>query len=486
MNEAIKINTAPLVIRALALKPHVYSEIDEIYNKRKAIYAEAAKKDVWYNSIFFRENTIEVELYSLKLTGIFAYAENTTDEERSDLLKRILSITKKAYNQVYRFVINSKEISIEAFAKTRDDDLTSDEFCSELGVVLFLAAALNKPTPITTKPAQDMVLMLKRMLVYYEKNQEVLLNDKQEQIVQNIKKHCKKNIPKSLLEYSSIERRKEFKNGGINSVTTFGFLEEVSCINRFPFTAIEGNLINQEQLDDVIRYYIFNFTPNIESHKDIDLSHFRQMFFISLIILSYSQEYNKAKQIILEKTSEIEELEESRKIRCDLEKAQFEIQSLHQTISGLHSLMNKRQESLNQSQIEIDRLKSKLHKEELEIDRLRSSLDIEMEKNEDLRAMMDNLLATPEKPAPETLEGKNIVVFGGHPSWHKKLNKCFPSLRFINPDKLNFDKSILLDTDYIAICYDYISHAMYSKIMNIARAHDLKIIYVKNNSDKII
>jgi hypothetical protein len=75
-------------------------------------------------------------------------------------------------------------------------------------------------------------------------------------------------------------------------------------------------------------------------------------------------------------------------------------------------------------------------------------------------------------------------MIGGSSTTYENIKDNFNKLIHISPDNINFDKNLVENIDIILIFVNYLSHALYYKIM--ASSKDKKIIYINNQNKDII
>ncbi len=87
---------------------------------------------------------------------------------------------------------------------------------------------------------------------------------------------------------------------------------------------------------------------------------------------------------------------------------------------------------------------------------------------------MENRYIT-KKNSPYEAKRK-LVVFGGHPTWHKSMKKYFKNVDFILEDAITYiDKICKYDVFWIK--NGAISHSFYNQIMEIARKYKIPCKY---------
>ena len=67
------------------------------------------------------------------------------------------------------------------------------------------------------------------------------------------------------------------------------------------------------------------------------------------------------------------------------------------------------------------------------------------------------------------------------------MKQILPEYRYIGVDSINVDIKFISNFDYAIVCTNYISHAMYYKLMNNIRDTEVKLIYIDDvNVENVI
>lgn len=143
---------------------------------------------------------------------------------------------------------------------------------------------------------------------------------------------------------------------------------------------------------------------------------------------------------------------------------------------------------LEQAQKEIKRLKKALAKSESEKDELIALREYvyESENNLDEVALCNEEDDFNSKL--DFLNSKNLIIFGGHPNWVKKLKELLPEQKYIDVNasssaRLNF----LENADLIIVSPKYMSHGLFYKIKEaLANRKSVKMIFVDDVNTNFI
>ena len=78
---------------------------------------------------------------------------------------------------------------------------------------------------------------------------------------------------------------------------------------------------------------------------------------------------------------------------------------------------------------------------------------------------------------------KQTIIVGGHDTWLKAIMRMLSgNVRFIGREQVGFDKALFRKTETIWIQPNSVSHKIYYRIINGARAQGIKVFYFSNAS----
>lgn len=148
------------------------------------------------------------------------------------------------------------------------------------------------------------------------------------------------------------------------------------------------------------------------------------------------------------------------------------------TISELRSSLRTAEKKANDEQKKLEQKTEETAGEHEELIQLRQMM-YELQKYID-----DNRETTFDEKTeisfPYTSD-KNIVIFGGHPSWLRTMRQLLPEVRFIEPQE-NPDVNAIRNADVIWMQVNAMPHCFYGKIMDIARQRKLPVKYFTHAS----
>ena len=197
--------------------------------------------------------------------------------------------------------------------------------------------------------------------------------------------------------------------------------------------------------------YIYAIIENYKKLKHDYLDTSKEDFYLKL---KYKEQNIKQKEdeIVNTTTKYEKEIQNKNKKILELEK---EIKKLKKQNVLLENTLSKNENNNK----EVVALREYIYKEEKEI-------------IEEKEISLDNIIMD--------IKQYKIAIFGGRQSTINKMKKILPEYRYIGVDNINFDIKFIENLDYIVICTNYISHAMYYKVINYIRDTDIKLIYIND------
>ena len=122
---------------------------------------------------------------------------------------------------------------------------------------------------------------------------------------------------------------------------------------------------------------------------------------------------------------------------------------------------------------------------------LSAELESERQKNRELNALRELMFSLDKRKEPEKetqldvdLSSVRGVIVGGTEKWQHKMKELLPAFVFLSADNENFNPSLLDGKDIIFFYINYLSHAIYYKTVNLARAKNIDIGYINAANDE--
>ena len=127
-------------------------------------------------------------------------------------------------------------------------------------------------------------------------------------------------------------------------------------------------------------------------------------------------------------------------------------------VEELHKLVDKKQKSLNEMQLEYDRLKKKLAEVEEE------NRILKLENNDD--DVYNEVEESGEPEIEARVYPKNTILIGGHPNWLKQFKAHYPDVKIYDGDASVNVNAITSKTPLVLINTTHMCHAAYHKVKN--------------------
>ena len=231
-----------------------------------------------------------------------------------------------------------------------------------------------------------------------------------------------------------------------------------------------------------IAYVLKEMSINMTSYKDSYIQLLQDNLLKEIKRLDIEKNSPKENVVISKLNANIDELE------YQLKEAQIRIEQLLTSIVDRDKLLAEKQNLLNDFQLKFN----KLNKEYQDV---KSELDSAIE----LNALNDNTDTTLDfsikdsstiiptnKEIIELTKNKTVLIVAGHDIWQSKIKALFPNFFFIPKNNLNFDVTILKNTDLLILNTIHCSHSLFYRIknnINIGRDNDKKrLAFINNNN----
>lgn len=470
--------------------------IDELYYKnydRCLEIEDEVKERIEQYNINLKKETIENTCYINKLTSLLIL------DEYCDSLDNIMSVISKAFNKAYKYAISNSIIKLSSFQKRKlNPENSIDDIFSEC-LCLLLTAMINDKK-IDVNDIAYMVLMEG----FYGINKVEGGLTKSQFSYEN----CKKSRKTLINELELIIRGKYFKLG-YNSEGLHDFLEEKRCFGDTDERKLHVSRIK----DDIYckMYCSIEYTDIILGKtnagallKDVEIKKEVVKDFINAYLVLNG--HDKPKQDIEINKNDVNLEELSTYVAMSVIQAlyieaygntyRFFFENYNDNINAKYKELLNEDRDVKKNNLKLQDENEKVKSENEELKRRLSKLEKELEKsktnNKELFELRNYIFNNQEDETNieeeninlEYLKGKKVVCFGGNKAWISSMSKEF-DWTFIPADIMNFDATILKDSDIVFIKATHISHAMYYKVIaNLGEETEIKFIN-NNNINRI-
>lgn len=487
----IGLSPMPIVFlsRAIGCNKLLFNDIDAIY---ESIQIEAynmvmLNEDVRkvYESEFFNELNLISEIYCKKIYCILNFQDSRSVEKSYKLIDKLLS---KGWQSIYIYVVNKKKISMKEVSKYFKK---KNPKCSLMDIVdvqiisYWLCLIYN----IQIETQENVFCTFIKML-NFDLMKKISKND-----VSDVSDMG--NIMNSLLDVDRMKINKiidtisirygKFEiiddligNCGKSEIDKFKLqieaifsLEKLSVAHLF-----QDKRISNKDVEEILFAYYLRYEKssdggvfirvNTIDDENADIEEITNFIIKNLILKLLIKEYKETKEYYFLNNKEVVFME-NKKLQVEIDTSITDLKVLNDKLNSI-KVDNEKLEKENK------RLKQVLENAESnksEIVALREflfNLDNQQElysENEDFSSL-------------QKIKG---VIIGGFPKWQQKMKETLNNWNYINIDNINFDENIIKNADVIVIFVNYISHALYYRIVGIVNRENKKIVYIKHNQN---
>jgi len=460
-----QVNILPFLIEALSIKKSIRKDIDALYELDKYRFYKKAKESDWYNNLIVKEGDIYREVYAKKALGIILCAVDDID-----LSQKFLQIIKRGWPRAFSYVEKQDNIDVEKYIvsiASEIDNMHIDIFNSELTVLYFLAINFDKKFVIN-----EGLEVLEKNLLQREKHYLGLEPSSYsfDKLSDDTKRHAadlKKQIYSKIGEISTYGKMFSSKVDVVKREIDFmSFLfdsEELSMDALF----FENDISKKDVIEILALYY------NV--FKDMDVESATKHLVSGTIIKCLLKAYKQVKMYFFGHNQETMFLDMERRDE-EIEKLKSENNMLKNKVSELSQTIADYKKSLENKYLQETKMLNKT------IEDLKMQLDEEHQKDSELNALREFMFSLDTKKvysnsAKEVdLSSVKGLIVGGQETWQKELKKSLPNFSFVNSE--NFDIKVLDNVDIVFFFPNFLSHALYYKVINEVRKRNIKVGYI--------
>lgn len=474
-----ELDLIPYVAAAVAYPKFVRDDILKLFEKNKGAFYDAAEKSEHFNSIIFRELTLEHATVAIKSLGILEYIKNTmlnanekdTDTEVLNCYdQEIFSLMKKGYKKVYSFFKRypkGAEIDMNEFMLYIMNFFFNEEKLSTEEAVHSLTAAFYFANEIGTVTNDE-------VLGSYLLNRHDFLNgkgrlslDTAEPVLKKEVEKLRKQIPKNI----ATTFRNDHGDDGLPYEYIYD-LEEISSISLF-----DNFTLTKKDIDELLLAY-----AAVEKNNKIPLETY---IIAGMHIKSLLKAYKKAKDFYFSNNKA---------------SAYVEIEKLKSSLSEAKSLYNNEkqtnEELRKKLEISATKVSDEVHELEIKNQKLLEEIEELQKEKKEINALREWIFRqtntveytseendTAFEQAIEQLNKLKGMIIGGHPNWKKKLEAYLTGWTFV-PAEINPDPKLVVNSDIVIFNTAHLSHSVYNFAMNIIKECDCRMGYVQSTNIK--
>lgn len=475
--------------RALGYNKKFHNEIDELYEINQVEFYNFVMQDTeakkTYESRFFKEMDFVSEIYSKKVYCILFFS---VINKKDDLFNRIIDMLICGWKSIFNYTKRSKKISfaegLKHYTKKNPNALV-DEFV-DAEVMIYFFSILND---VEVDTEEEIFLQFNR-LIRYELKYKIFMGDLvekefQKDMINFIRDEDKRKIDKIIdkvfnnfgrfksvddsISYNGIQKTDDLKMK-LNSLFMFEGLESSLMFHNLKF--------NRKDIQEIIYCYFFQCQYNEEGYlthlkeineESIDVEEIAEFIINNLYLKFALREYKEVKKYYY--------LNGKESMFVKNQNLQNEVNKLRNELKVAEENSKARIKDYEKLQKENRKLRQQLDDSEsnkTEIIALREfmfNLDKQHEENK-------NMIVDYSK-----LKKVNGVIVGGTPKWQQRMKVILKDWNFIGVDNLNFDENLIKNSEVVVIFVNYMSHALYYKIIDIVNKNNIKVKYISHNQN---
>ena len=459
----------PFIVEALGGCKRAYDDIDKLYQTKRYQFYKTATKHELYNHQIVTGGSLLQEEYCKKILGIIAYALSHEDEE---LLLKVEQIIEKGFPWTCLYVKNHLKVDISEFISAYKKKFhgVMDDFNnpveSHFAILMFLSLIHEKEI-IQNESYDDVAQMFIGMAEHYKDGNSTRIST--DKITQEDKvkiKDLKKLIYKKygvIKNYDNLNKIEKIDNSAIPKFEQCSFLfdfESLSSISIF-----DNVEFGEQDIDKILWLYVLSGDDLFDLEKALT-------FLVSnMYILYLIKAYKQVKEMYFANNKET---------------MYVELDGLESRLKVVEAERNAIEKNFKESLSEIELLRR-------ENERLKVELEEEKRNRQELNALRAFIFALDEREEYssvniplEELKSFKAVLIGGHEKWQQKMKEYLPNFVFIRTDNLNFDVKLLDGVKVIYVFTNYLSHAIYYRLMSAIENKDVKVVYLQNQNEELV
>lgn len=474
------INLIPFLMEAFAVNPKAKKEIDKIYGLNPLKFYSLAKSSKYYKHPFITEGDIFKEEYGKRILGILLASDENPDVYADDVLR----IVKAGWPHLYSYVQRHDEIDFMEYAKAFLDrpGVTDDIFNTETLLLYWLTAIMQKKP----KDSPQNMELIKHFESFLFARLDFVKKDSKSKFAYGtfepeLKDATEVFKDRIYSEYGKIDSYDDIfwnKDANIEKLANaISFLFDTEGISAS--SLLGGVKCSKKDIAEILgAYYLVYKNKNKEEGV--------KFLITGIIIKGMIRAYKELKEYYFQHNKETVLLEikhQDDKIASLEEENAF----LKKQVENLKNELSSKVAAVDESYAEeVRKLKDK-------VSSLTVELEVEKQKNNELFALRE-LMFSLDRQAELEKEAEDIdlsavkgIIVGGTEKWQQKIRESLPAFTFLSADNENFDPLLLDGKDIIFFYVNYLSHAIYYKVVNIAKAKNIDIGYINAaNEEKVL
>lgn len=469
-----ELNIEALVPCAFARNVKMMRFIDSVYDEDKDRFYRAAQKSSRRNSRFISANRIKIRLNAMKAQGV--YMASLEDE---DLAAKLLDHAERAFNRLSsaiksyeHFPVSFGQIYNQFVDKMGNSDNGLHDFT---GLFIYFCKSYDQEIIKDDASWQSTVLVVggkeeNQLKPYTEVMQDMIAGGKPEarQMQENFAKNLPRAVPgKTFAEMWALPP-------GQKECNFYQMLWDLSVLDGYDLSMFENEKFSTKELHEITDVITIRRCQMQTTPEDLCI-----YYITGVLLRSIFRAYKEATDMIDEYSGIVRESDKNKKLASMAARQ-------NNRILELEKLNIEKQEKLNESQLEIDRLKKQLAEQEKQLQYDKERIAILEQVAADEEAYGHDDFTVQEDSAEyavgtERARNANVIVFGGPPNWQNQVKSKAPNYVCVSVDSNTFDKKKIQKADAIVIKTDYLSHKQWHQVVDQAKKFGRKIVYCRNN-----
>ncbi|MBE6103070.1 MAG: hypothetical protein E7200_13495 [Selenomonas ruminantium] len=265
---------------------------------------------------------------------------------------------------------------------------------------------------------------------------------------------------------------------GQKEATFYQMLWDMGQLDGYSLSMFENEKFSSKELRDIINVITVRCGIMQTTKEDMTL-----YYIVGVLLRSIFRGYKEVTDMIDEYSGIVRESEKNKKLASV---AAWQ----NNRILELEKLNIEKQEKLNESQLEIDRLRKQLAEQEAQIRHDRERIAIleqvaaeeeAYEESHDHDGFIMRGGNAPYGSDNGRARKAYVIVFGGPDKWQSQVTSQAPNYTCISVYNNTFDKKKINVADAVVFKADYLSHRQWYAIRDYAKKCGRKIIYCRNN-----
>ena len=468
------LNIEALLPCAFARSVKMMRFIDSVYDEDKDRFYQAAQKSSRRNSRLISANRIKIRLNAMKAQGV--YMASLEDEE---LAAKLLDHAERAFNRLSsaiksyeHFPVSFGQIYNQFVDKMGNSDNGLHDFT---GLFIYFSRSYNQEIIKDDTSWQSTLLVVggkeeNQLKPYTEVMQDMIAGGKPEarQMQENLAKNLPRAVPgKTFAEMWALPP-------GQKECNFYQMLWDLSVLDGYDLSMFENEKFSTKELHEITDVITIRGCQMQTTPEDLCI-----YYIIGVLLRSIFRAYREATDMIDEYSGIVRESDKNKKLASMAARQ-------NSRILELEKLNIEKQEKLNESQMEIDRLKKQLAEQEkqLQYDKERIAILEQVAAEEEAYGHDDAVVredSAEYATGTERARSANVIVFGGPPNWQNQVKSKAPNYVCVSVDSNTIDKKKIQKADAIVIKTDYLSHKQWHQVVDQAKKFGRKIVYCRNN-----